>query len=157
MALGFQQPLLPLLKQARPKCFPTPFTRRENKDPLKKGRREGSLVLSFWGGTHLSTPYAPTLSSWPPSPRGGISPSLQEKRKRHQNKRTERTDDGTSLKNFPCKRFKEVGGGLGTRRGVRPWGRAQPPHPPPLPQGNCSLGTQCCYSHEAGGPATPQP
>ncbi|XP_074023361.1 tRNA (guanine(26)-N(2))-dimethyltransferase [Numenius arquata] len=61
---------------------------------------------------------------------GGISPSLQEKRKRHQNKRTERTDDGTSLKQFPCKRFKE---------------------------GNCSLGAQCCYSHEGGPPAAPQP
>ncbi|KAM6229404.1 LOW QUALITY PROTEIN: tRNA (guanine(26)-N(2))-dimethyltransferase [Spheniscus humboldti] len=71
---------------------------------------------------------------WGPKARakagGGISPSLQEKRKRHQNKRTERTDDGTSLKNFPCKRFKE---------------------------GNCSLGTQCCYSHEGEPPAAPPP
>ncbi|XP_014813499.1 PREDICTED: tRNA (guanine(26)-N(2))-dimethyltransferase [Calidris pugnax] len=71
---------------------------------------------------------------WGPKARakagGGISPSLQEKRKRHQNKRTERTDDGTSLKQFPCKRFKE---------------------------GNCSLGAQCCYSHEGGAPAAPNP
>ncbi|XP_074990265.1 tRNA (guanine(26)-N(2))-dimethyltransferase isoform X4 [Calonectris borealis] len=71
---------------------------------------------------------------WGPKARakagGGISPSLQEKRKRNQNKRTERTDDGTSLKNFPCKRFKE---------------------------GNCSLGAQCCYSHEGEPPAAPQP
>ncbi|KAM7074497.1 tRNA (guanine(26)-N(2))-dimethyltransferase isoform 1-T1 [Ciconia maguari] len=71
---------------------------------------------------------------WGPKARakagGGISPSLQEKRKRHQNKRTERTDDSTSLKNFPCKRFKE---------------------------GNCSLGTQCRYSHEGEAPAAPQP
>ncbi|XP_075381928.1 tRNA (guanine(26)-N(2))-dimethyltransferase isoform X1 [Mycteria americana] len=71
---------------------------------------------------------------WGPKARakagGGISPSLQEKRKRHQNKRTERTDDSTSLKNFPCKRFKE---------------------------GNCSLGTQCRYAHEGEAPAAPQP
>ncbi|XP_074423090.1 tRNA (guanine(26)-N(2))-dimethyltransferase isoform X1 [Larus michahellis] len=73
---------------------------------------------------------------WGPKARakagGGISPSLQEKRKRHQNKRTERTDDnsGASLKQFPCKRFKE---------------------------GNCSLGAQCCYSHEGEPPAAPRP
>ncbi|NWJ09815.1 TRM1 dimethyltransferase, partial [Crypturellus undulatus] len=48
---------------------------------------------------------------WGPKARakagGGISPALQEKRQRLQNKRTERPDDGSSLKNFPCKRFKE--------------------------------------------------
>nr|XP_025978928.1 tRNA (guanine(26)-N(2))-dimethyltransferase [Dromaius novaehollandiae] len=69
---------------------------------------------------------------WGPKARakagGGISPSLQEKRKRHQNKRTERPDDGGSLKHFPCKRFKE---------------------------GTCSLGAQCCYSHEAAAAAAP--
>ncbi|XP_064355377.1 tRNA (guanine(26)-N(2))-dimethyltransferase isoform X2 [Dromaius novaehollandiae] len=69
---------------------------------------------------------------WGPKARakagGGISPSLQEKRKRHQNKRTERPDDGSSLKHFPCKRFKE---------------------------GTCSLGAQCCYSHEAAAAAAP--
>uniref|UniRef100_A0A6J0UA17 tRNA (guanine(26)-N(2))-dimethyltransferase n=2 Tax=Pogona vitticeps TaxID=103695 RepID=A0A6J0UA17_9SAUR len=54
---------------------------------------------------------------------GGISSSLQEKRKLHQNKRKVGTgeSDGAHLKNFPCKRFR---------------------------QGNCSLGDKCCYSHE---------
>ncbi|XP_032533229.1 tRNA (guanine(26)-N(2))-dimethyltransferase [Chiroxiphia lanceolata] len=69
---------------------------------------------------------------WGPKARakagGGISPSLQEKRKRLQNKRTERPD-GAELKQFPCKRFKE---------------------------GTCSRGDQCCYSHEDGPPPTPQ-
>lgn len=93
-----------------------------------------------------------------PLPRGGISPSLQEKRKRHQNKRTERTDDGTSLKNFPCKRFKEVGQGLGGGGGnTTALGQGTPSHPPPLPQGNCTLGTQCCYTHEGEPPAAPAP
>lgn len=71
---------------------------------------------------------------WGPKARakagGGISPCLQEKRQRLQNKRTERADDGSSLKHFPCKRFKE---------------------------GNCSLGAQCRYSHEEEPPAAPQP
>uniref|UniRef100_A0A8D0BBL1 tRNA (guanine(26)-N(2))-dimethyltransferase n=1 Tax=Salvator merianae TaxID=96440 RepID=A0A8D0BBL1_SALMN len=64
---------------------------------------------------------------WGPKARakagGGISSSLQEKRKLHQNKRKEHTEeiDGAHLKNFSCKRFR---------------------------QGNCSLGDKCCYSHE---------
>lgn len=42
--------------------------------------------------------------------RGGVSSSLQEKRKLHQNKRKECTEerDGVHLKNFPCKRFRQV-------------------------------------------------
>ncbi|NXO93239.1 TRM1 dimethyltransferase, partial [Certhia brachydactyla] len=47
---------------------------------------------------------------WGPKARakagGGIAPSLQEKRERLQNKRTQRPD-GAGLKQFPCKRFKE--------------------------------------------------
>lgn len=39
-----------------------------------------------------------------------MAPSLQEKRERLQNKRRQR-QDGAGLKQFPCKRFKEVGGG----------------------------------------------
>lgn len=78
-----------------------------------------SFGVCVWGG--CLCPTHPT-----PLPRGGISPSLQEKRKRHQNKRTERTDDGTSLKNFPCKRFKEVGRGQerggGGRNKAGGWG-----------------------------------
>ncbi|XP_062979339.1 tRNA (guanine(26)-N(2))-dimethyltransferase isoform X2 [Elgaria multicarinata webbii] len=64
---------------------------------------------------------------WGPKARakagGGISSSLQDKRKLHQNKRKEHAEesDGTHLKNFPCKRFR---------------------------QGNCSLGDKCRYSHE---------
>uniref|UniRef100_A0A8C0HG95 tRNA (guanine(26)-N(2))-dimethyltransferase n=1 Tax=Buteo japonicus TaxID=224669 RepID=A0A8C0HG95_9AVES len=97
------------------------FTLRDDANPSSRKRglkRFPENPEAFWG------PKARAKAG------GGISPSLQEKRKRHQNKRTERTDDGTSLKNFPCKRFKE---------------------------GNCSLGTQCCYSHEGGAPATLQP
>ncbi|XP_067416599.1 tRNA (guanine(26)-N(2))-dimethyltransferase isoform X2 [Emydura macquarii macquarii] len=75
---------------------------------------------------------------WGPKARaragGGISTSLQDKRKLHQNKRKERGEDGGHLKNIPCKRFKE---------------------------GSCALGEKCCYSHdvapEAGMPACPPP
>ncbi|XP_060096657.1 tRNA (guanine(26)-N(2))-dimethyltransferase isoform X1 [Heteronotia binoei] len=65
--------------------------------------------------------------NWGPKARakagGGISSSLQEKRRLHQNKRKgcAEESDGSHLKNFPCKRFRE---------------------------GNCSLGDNCRYSHE---------
>lgn len=49
--------------------------------------------------------------------RGGIAPSLQEKRERLQNKRTQRPD-GAGLKQFPCKRFKEVGRGPQSKEGI---------------------------------------
>ncbi|XP_064293293.1 tRNA (guanine(26)-N(2))-dimethyltransferase isoform X1 [Phalacrocorax carbo] len=97
------------------------FTLRDDANPSSRKRglkRFPENPEAFWG------PKARAKAG------GGISPSLQEKRKRHQNKRTERTDDGASLKHFPCKRFKE---------------------------GNCSLGTQCCYSHEGEPPAAPSP
>ncbi|XP_054834440.1 tRNA (guanine(26)-N(2))-dimethyltransferase [Eublepharis macularius] len=64
---------------------------------------------------------------WGPKARakagGGIFSSLQEKRRMHQNKRKgcAEESDRSYLKNFPCKRFRE---------------------------GNCSLGDDCCYSHE---------
>uniref|UniRef100_A0A8C6VJW5 tRNA (guanine(26)-N(2))-dimethyltransferase n=1 Tax=Naja naja TaxID=35670 RepID=A0A8C6VJW5_NAJNA len=64
---------------------------------------------------------------WGPKSRakagGGISSCLQEKRKLHQNKRKvcAEGNDGSHLKNFPCKRFR---------------------------QGDCTLGDKCCYSHE---------
>ncbi|XP_069739236.1 tRNA (guanine(26)-N(2))-dimethyltransferase isoform X2 [Phaenicophaeus curvirostris] len=71
---------------------------------------------------------------WGPKARakagGGISPSLQEKRQRLQNKRSARTESGAGLKMFPCKRFKE---------------------------GSCSLGADCRYSHEEGVPAAAPP
>ncbi|KAL8211723.1 UNVERIFIED_CONTAM: tRNA methyltransferase 1 [Gekko kuhli] len=65
--------------------------------------------------------------NWGPKARakagGGISSSLQEKRRLHQDKRKACAEgtDGSHLKNFPCKRFRE---------------------------GNCSLGDHCRYSHE---------
>ncbi|XP_048346927.1 tRNA (guanine(26)-N(2))-dimethyltransferase isoform X1 [Sphaerodactylus townsendi] len=65
--------------------------------------------------------------NWGPKARakagGGISSSLQEKRKLHQNKRKgcAEESDGSHLKSFPCKRFRE---------------------------GNCLLGDSCRYSHE---------
>lgn len=70
---------------------------------------------------------------WGPKARakigGGISSSLQQKRKLHQNKRNAggEESDGSHLKNFPCKRFR---------------------------QGNCSLGDKCRYSHEVEGERT---
>lgn len=61
---------------------------------------------------------------WGPKARakvgGGISPSLQEKRQRLQNKRRQQKG-GADLKHFQCKRFKE---------------------------GCCPLGSQCRYSHQ---------
>uniref|UniRef100_A0A452I4C4 tRNA (guanine(26)-N(2))-dimethyltransferase n=1 Tax=Gopherus agassizii TaxID=38772 RepID=A0A452I4C4_9SAUR len=40
-------------------------------------------------------------------PTGGISTSLQDKRKLYQNKRKERAEDRSHMKNSPCKRLKE--------------------------------------------------
>ncbi|XP_029440973.1 LOW QUALITY PROTEIN: tRNA (guanine(26)-N(2))-dimethyltransferase [Rhinatrema bivittatum] len=63
-------------------------------------------------------------ANWGPKARakagGGISASLEEKRKQHQNKRKEQAQDPGCLKSFPCKRFK---------------------------QGCCARGDGCCYSH----------
>uniref|UniRef100_A0A8B9FP68 tRNA (guanine(26)-N(2))-dimethyltransferase n=1 Tax=Amazona collaria TaxID=241587 RepID=A0A8B9FP68_9PSIT len=64
---------------------------------------------------------------WGPKARakagGGISPSLQEKRKQLQNKRTQRSQ-GADPEPSPCKRHKEVGGGAqGTSWGLRAKGR----------------------------------
>lgn len=67
-------------------------------------------------------------ANWGPRARakigGGISASLEEKRKLHQNKRKEHGEGEARLKNIPCKKFK---------------------------QGNCTLGNSCCYSHYEGG------
>ncbi|KAM8987135.1 tRNA (guanine(26)-N(2))-dimethyltransferase [Ara ararauna] len=63
---------------------------------------------------------------WGPKARakagGGISPSLQEKRKQLQNKRAQ----GADLEPSPCKRHKELGGATACRRG------SPPLHPPDL-------------------------
>ncbi|XP_050781098.1 tRNA (guanine(26)-N(2))-dimethyltransferase isoform X3 [Gopherus flavomarginatus] len=48
-------------------------------------------------------------------PTGGISTSLQDKRKLHQNKRKERAEDRSHVKNSPCKRLKE-GSGAGAEK-----------------------------------------
>nr|XP_033791309.1 tRNA (guanine(26)-N(2))-dimethyltransferase-like [Geotrypetes seraphini] len=64
-------------------------------------------------------------ANWGPKARakvgGGISTSLAEKSKRHQNKRKEREEDQSALKNFPCKKY---------------------------PQGCCTRPEACCYSHD---------
>ncbi|KAM3925844.1 tRNA (guanine(26)-N(2))-dimethyltransferase [Leptodactylus fuscus] len=75
-------------------------------------------------------------ANWGPKARakagGGISTSLEDRRKQHQNKRKGSPDD-TSFKQFPCKKYK---------------------------QGSCDLGDSCRYSHsladsEVGSQDTP--
>ncbi|KAL7989287.1 hypothetical protein Chor_011953 [Crotalus horridus] len=90
------------------------FTVRADANPKSRKQRLRRFQMNpepFWG------PKARAKAG------GGISSCLQEKRKLHQNKRKVCTegDDGSQLKNFPCKRFR---------------------------QGDCSLGDKCCYSHE---------
>ncbi|XP_075062728.1 LOW QUALITY PROTEIN: tRNA (guanine(26)-N(2))-dimethyltransferase [Mixophyes fleayi] len=62
-------------------------------------------------------------ANWGPKARaksgGGISTTLEVRRKQHQNKRKAATDDG-NYKHFPCKKFR---------------------------QGSCDLGDSCRYSH----------
>ncbi|XP_030052796.1 tRNA (guanine(26)-N(2))-dimethyltransferase isoform X2 [Microcaecilia unicolor] len=64
-------------------------------------------------------------ANWGPKARakagGGISTSLAEKSKQHQNKRKYREEDQSALKSFPCKKFQ---------------------------QGCCTRAEDCCYSHE---------
>lgn len=94
------------------------FTVRADANPSSRKRglkRFPENPEAFWG------PKAKAKAG------GGISPSLQEKRQRLQNKRTQRPD-GADPKPFPCKRHKE---------------------------GRCSLGAQCCYSHEGDPPLAP--
>ncbi|EMP37224.1 N(2),N(2)-dimethylguanosine tRNA methyltransferase [Chelonia mydas] len=74
------------------------FTIREDANP--KSRKQGLKRFqenpeAYWG------PKARAKAG------GGISTSLQDKRKLHQNKRKERAEDGDRLKNTPCKRLKE--------------------------------------------------
>ncbi|XP_063148569.1 tRNA (guanine(26)-N(2))-dimethyltransferase isoform X2 [Candoia aspera] len=90
------------------------FTVRADANPKSRKQRLKRFQMNpepFWG------PKARAKAG------GGISSCLQEKRKLHQNKRKVCAEgsDGTHLKNFPCKRFR---------------------------QGDCSLGDKCCYSHE---------
>ncbi|CAM4682160.1 tRNA (guanine(26)-N(2))-dimethyltransferase [Caretta caretta] len=74
------------------------FTIREDANP--KSRKQGLKRFqenpeAYWG------PKARAKAG------GGISTSLQDKRKLHQNKRKERAEDGGRLKNTPYKRLKE--------------------------------------------------
>ncbi|XP_053868607.1 tRNA (guanine(26)-N(2))-dimethyltransferase [Malaclemys terrapin pileata] len=82
------------------------FTVREDANP--KSRKQGLKRFqenpeAYWG------PKARAKAG------GGISTSLQDKRKLHQNKRKERAEDGGHLKNIPCKRLKE-GSGAGAEK-----------------------------------------
>ncbi|XP_053573806.1 tRNA (guanine(26)-N(2))-dimethyltransferase isoform X2 [Bombina bombina] len=71
-------------------------------------------------------------ANWGPKARakagGVIVPTLEEKRKQHQNKRKTSPGAENCFKNFPCKKFK---------------------------QGNCDLGEKCCYAHIPA-PAEPE-
>nr|XP_032624065.1 tRNA (guanine(26)-N(2))-dimethyltransferase isoform X2 [Chelonoidis abingdonii] len=75
------------------------FTIREDANP--KSRKQGLKRFqenpeAYWG------PKARAKAG------GGISTSLQDKRKLHQNKRKERAGDRSQVKNIPCKRLKEL-------------------------------------------------
>ncbi|NXS31422.1 TRM1 dimethyltransferase, partial [Pomatostomus ruficeps] len=97
-----------LLPPQTPSCPPKPrsaveptlqasFALHEDANPSSRRRglkRFPENPEAFWG------PKARAKAG------GGIAPSLQEKRERLQNKRTQRPD-GAALKQFPCKRFKE--------------------------------------------------
>uniref|UniRef100_A0A8C5D462 tRNA (guanine(26)-N(2))-dimethyltransferase n=1 Tax=Gouania willdenowi TaxID=441366 RepID=A0A8C5D462_GOUWI len=79
------------------------FTAREDANPQSRKRhltRFQENPHAFWG------PKARAKAG------GGISTNLQDKRKKFQNKR--KITDSSPLKNFPCKRFREVGLGIST-------------------------------------------
>ncbi|KAM4594249.1 tRNA (guanine(26)-N(2))-dimethyltransferase isoform 2-T4 [Fundulus diaphanus] len=89
------------------------FTVREDANPQSRKRhltRFQENPQAFWG------PKARAKTG------GGITPNLQDKRKKYQNKRKNQITDSSQLKNFPCKKFK---------------------------QGTCTHGDDCCYSHDA--------
>uniref|UniRef100_A0A665VYM1 tRNA (guanine(26)-N(2))-dimethyltransferase n=1 Tax=Echeneis naucrates TaxID=173247 RepID=A0A665VYM1_ECHNA len=76
------------------------FTVREDANPQSRKRhltRFQENPQAFWG------PKARAKSSG-----GSISMDLQDKRKKCQNKRKNQITDSSQLKNFPCKRFKQV-------------------------------------------------
>ncbi|XP_022620156.1 tRNA (guanine(26)-N(2))-dimethyltransferase isoform X1 [Seriola dumerili] len=88
------------------------FTVREDANPQSRKRhltRFQENPQAFWG------PKARAKAS------GGITTSLQDKRKKCQNKRKNQITDSSQLKNFPCKKFR---------------------------QGTCTNGEKCCYSHD---------
>ncbi|XP_061587605.1 tRNA (guanine(26)-N(2))-dimethyltransferase [Cololabis saira] len=87
------------------------FTVREDANPQSRKRhltRFQENPQAFWG------PKARAQAS------GGVVTSLQDRRKKFQNKRKNHITDSSDLKSFPCKKFK---------------------------QGSCTLGDECRYSH----------
>ncbi|KAG5854012.1 hypothetical protein ANANG_G00032980 [Anguilla anguilla] len=74
---------------------------------------------------HLTRYQENPQANWGPKARakgsGGISSTLEDKRKQFQNKRKAPVTDASQLKNFPCKKFRK---------------------------GTCNRGDECCYSHE---------
>lgn len=89
------------------------FTVREDANPQSRKRhltRFQENPQAFWG------PKARAKSGG-----GGIVTSLQDKRKKCQNKRKNQITDSSELKNFHCKKFR---------------------------QGICTHGEKCCYAHD---------
>uniref|UniRef100_H3DN92 tRNA (guanine(26)-N(2))-dimethyltransferase n=1 Tax=Tetraodon nigroviridis TaxID=99883 RepID=H3DN92_TETNG len=87
------------------------FTVREDANPQSRRRhltRFQENPQAFWG------PKARAKAG------GGISDSLQDKRKKFQNKRKNPITDSSELKKFPCKKFRK---------------------------GTCTYGDDCSYSH----------
>uniref|UniRef100_A0A8C6KJ49 tRNA (guanine(26)-N(2))-dimethyltransferase n=1 Tax=Nothobranchius furzeri TaxID=105023 RepID=A0A8C6KJ49_NOTFU len=75
------------------------FTVREDANPQSRKRhltRFQENPQAFWG------PKARAKAG------GGITTHLQDKRKKCQNKRKNQVTDSSQLKNFPCKKFKQV-------------------------------------------------
>lgn len=92
--------------------FEACFTVREDANPQSRKKhlvRFQENPQAFWG------PKARAKAS------GGITPDLQDRSKRSQNKRKNQITDSSQLKQFPCKRFKK---------------------------GTCTHGDSCCYSHD---------
>ncbi len=64
---------------------------------------------------------------------GGISTDLQDKRKKCQNKRKNQITDSSQLKDFPCKKFRQVSSATGTKQHEGPYGEGfliRTPTPP---------------------------
>lgn len=62
----------------------------------------------YIGGKKTPTSVSHCILSIFSSSSGGIATDLQDKRKKFQNKRKSQVTDSAQLKDFPCKRFKQV-------------------------------------------------
>lgn len=89
--------------------------------------------------------------------RGRIADSLQEKRKKFQNKRKNQVADSSELKKFPCKKFRKVSSGrfhqhCSRMRGSRVHLWIQKVDILDIlalyHQGTCTYGDECTYSHD---------